>query len=398
MMHPLKPFVLPRRLAGSRPSTLKLLRMHAAELSQTDQSVIDLSGGSPWCEPTNVLGETLAMAADNVAYGDPRGHNDLRMAVAEIHSRQQQVTYDHDMEVTITNGASGALATALLALVDQCDCVAMFEPFYESYPALVKLAGGTPKFIPLNADGSFNEEHLRSALFGTTRVLILNSPHNPTGHVFSNEQLLKIVEVCREYGTIVLCDDTYENYWFERQPVNIARFGLRDQTVTVKSLSKSLRVPGWRVGAVLAPPEITAAVRHVNDMTSGGPAVPVQVAVAEALYSRDSQDQNTMERALLRSRRNSLTKALVAGAGFKVTTPGGGLFAWADGSDLGLADDEAVARYMLDNYGLVVAPGSAFLGAHNKLMGRTSHCVRVSFSRDPQTMAAAEHRLWSRKT
>lgn len=376
-----------RRVAQSQPSIMSELVTRAQSLRSLGKDVVDLGAGVPDYRAPDFLVEAgvQALREGPNSYGDSRGMPELRKAVAEHFAATSGLKFDPDSEVTICGGASSAITAALLALVNPRESVAMFEPYFEFFLPQIKLAGGTPKFIPLHEpDWTFREAQLKRGLTGRTRVLILNTPHNPTGRVFTRAELERIAHYCVANDVIVLSDETYEPFVFDGKHVSIATLpGMRERTITIGSVSKVFNVAGWRVGTVTAPRALTSALRSVNGLFLGAP-VPLQVALAEAMaqYEPFVNDLVTRHRPL----RDQLCSAL-SEAGFVPYLPQGTLSVWADSTGLGLASDIDVCDYLLNQRGLLAAPGSAFFRVPGK------HFVRFSFARHEQTIAAAIAKL-----
>lgn len=378
-----------RRVADCQPSVMGELVIRARALKDEGVDVVDLGAGVPDYRAPDFLinAGVRALTEGSNSYGDGRGMPSLRKAVAERFALTQGLRFNPDTEVTITGGASAAITAALLALVNPREGVAMFEPYFEFFLPQIKLAGGTPKFIPLNApDWTFRECNLKRALSGSTRVLLMNTPHNPTGRVFSRKELERIAHYCVKNDIVVLSDETYEPFTYDCEHISIATLpGMRERTITIGSVSKVFNVAGWRIGSAIAPPLLTAALRSVNNLALGAP-VPLQEACAEAM----TQIQPFVAGLVARHQplRDRLCDALSA-AGFVPSKPEGTLSVFAECSALGLPSDVDVCDYLLTACGLLAAPGSAFF----RTPGR--QFVRFSFARKEETINAAIGKLRS---
>jgi aspartate/methionine/tyrosine aminotransferase len=376
-----------RRVASGQPSIMSELVIKARTLKDQGRNVVDLGAGVPDYQAPDFLVQAgiRALCDGPNSYGDGRGMPSLRKAVAQRFAATQGVSVDADTEVTITGGASAAITATLLALVNPRDAVAMFEPYFEYFLPQIQLAGGTAKFIPLHApDWTFKECQLKRALSGRTRVLLLNTPHNPTGRVFTRAELERIAHYCIANDIIVISDETYEPFTFDCEHISIASLpGMAERTVTIHSVSKVFNVAGWRIGSVIAPPAITAAIRKVNNLSLGAP-VPLQEACARAMTQYDSFVGALVARH--KPLRDQLCAAL-RDAGFEPFVPEGTLSVFAECSSLGLPSDIDVCDYLLNVRGLLAAPGSAFFRVPGKQF------VRFSFARQEETIAAAISKL-----
>jgi aminotransferase len=384
------PGVVARRVAEVRPSVLAGLQLRAQELRAAGQTVIDLGAGVADYPPPAFLLAAAHAALDGPfnSYGDARGLKSLREAVADHYRRHHLLRYDADREVTITAGASAALSAVLLSLVNPGDGVAIFEPFFEMFLPQIKLAGGRPKFIKLHApDWSFDEDELARALSGRTRFLLLNTPHNPTGRVFTPQEIHVIADICRQRDIIVISDETYEPFVFHGAHTCVACGpAMQQRSIIIGSMSKALNVGGWRLGSVVAPAHLTAALRLVNGLSLGA-AVPLQQACAEAMadYDRFTAELVQQHRPL----RDALCQALAA-SGFVPFVPEGTLSVWAEAGCRALDSDLAVCRMLLDRCGILAAPGSAFF----RRAGKRQY-LRFSFARSESVIAAACQQLIS---
>lgn len=376
-----------RRVAGGHASVMGELVNRARTLKDEGRDVIDLGAGVPDYSAPEFLIEAgvQALRSGPNSYGDGRGLSALRKALAKRFAVTHGVRMNAETDVTICGGASSAITAALLALVNPQDGVAMFEPYFEFFLPQIKLAGGVAKFIPLEApDWTFRECQLKRALSGNTRVLLLNTPHNPTGRVFTWEELERIAHYCVQRDIIVISDETYEPFTFDCNHVSIATLpGMRDRTITIGSVSKVFNVAGWRIGSAIASPELTRVIRKVNDLSLGAP-VPLQEACATAMSQYDAFVSDLVARH--RPLRDQLCETLQA-SGFQPYKPQGTLSVFADCSGLGYASDVDVCDYLLNVVGVLAVPGSAFFRSPGRQF------VRFSFARKEETMQAAFGKL-----
>ncbi len=326
-----------------------------------------------------------------VTWGSPR----IRRALQDVYDRWYGLDIDPDRELTVTCGATEAMASALLAVVDPGDEVVVLEPFYENYGPDTILCGATPVWVPMersHADGGLSFvldlDRLRAAFSDRTRAIVLNSPNNPSGHVFTEEELGVIAELCERHDAIVFTDEIYEHIRYEGRHIPIATIdGMRDRTVTISGASKTFSVTGWRVGWIVAPPMLTDAIRKVHDFLTVGAPAPLQDAVAAGLETLDDTYYETLARDY-RERRDTLHPAL-RDAGFDCSPPAGAYYILADFSGLSPEDDDTFARRMAAEAGVAAVPGSSFF--HDPDLGRD--LVRFAFCKRVETLEQAGRRL-----
>jgi aminotransferase len=264
----------------------------------------------------------------------------------------------------------------------------VFEPFYENYGPDAILSGAVPRYVTLHEpDWSIDFSELRSAFGPRTRAVVLNSPHNPTGKVFTREELTRIAELCEEFDCYVFTDDIYEHITYAGEHIPMATIdGMAGRTVAVNSLSKTYSVTGWRVGWVIAPAALTAAIRKVHDFLTVGAAAPLQAAGAVALNLPDTYYASLA--TAYRERRDTLLAALDA-AGFRTFVPDGAYYVMTDISDLTSEDDVTFARALTASPGVATVPGSSFYSRPE--LGRSK--IRFAFPKKLETLAAAAQRL-----
>ena len=348
---------------------------------------INLGQGFPDADgPPEILAAAAqALAAGHNQYPPGPGIAELRAAIAHHHKRFYGLDVDIDAEVLVTAGATEAIASALLALVDDGDEVLMFEPYYDSYGASVALARGVRRVVTLDRDGAgwtFDADRFRASVTARTRVILLNTPHNPTGKVFSRTELQVIADVACERDLIVISDEVYEHLVFDGEHVPIATLpGMADRTITIGSAGKSFSVTGWKIGWATGPAELVSAVRTVKQFLTYASGAPLQHAVAHALGLPDQYYRNAAES--LKERRDVFCGGL-SRAGFDVVAPQATYFATVSVDELA-AD---YCRRLPASSGVVAIPSSVF---YDSTAG--DHFVRFAFCKRPEVLAEAVRRL-----
>jgi aminotransferase len=289
------------------------------------------------------------------------------------------------------------MMSTMLAVVDPGDEVIVFEPFYENYGPDAILSGASPRFVtlhepdpsaPRGAGWTFDPAELTAAFSNRTRAIIINTPNNPTGKVFSREELELIAGLCQRWDVLAITDEIYEHIIYDgREHVPMASLdGMAERTVTINSLSKTFSVTGWRVGWTIAPPDLTAAIRKVHDFLTVGAAAPLQEAGASALALPDAYYQ-----ALAREyqRRRDLLLGILERHGFTCFKPYGAYYIMTDIGAFGFEDDVAFARHLVKDVGVAAVPGSSFY--RDPALGRTK--LRFCFCKKDETMLEADRRL-----
>ncbi len=329
-----------------------------------------------------------AIRAGRNQYAPGRGTATLRHAVAAHQRRFHGLDYDPDDEITATAGATEAVFAAIQALCDVGDEVVLFEPFYDSYEASVAMAGAVPRVVTLrDGDLGYEREDLERAITPRTRLVVLNSPHNPTGKVFDRDELADLAELCVERELVVVTDEVYEHLVYDGEHTSIATLpGMRERTLVISSAAKTFSFTGWKIGWVCGPPDLTAAVRTAKQFVTFTNGTPFQLAVATALELDDSYFSDL--RASYRRRRDQLCAGLAA-VGFDVVQPAGTYFAVADIRPLGSDDDVAFCLELPERVGVVAVPTSVF----HRDRHRRRHLVRFAFCKSEETIAAGLERL-----
>jgi aspartate/methionine/tyrosine aminotransferase len=330
-----------------------------------------------------------AIAADVNQYAITWGAREFRRAIARRFARDTGIEIDPEREITVTCGATEAMIASLLAVVDPGEEVVVFEPFYENYGPDAIICGATPRFVRLHPpDWTFDPAEVRAAVNDRTRALILNTPNNPTGKVFSREELQCIADIVLASDACVVTDEIYQYMTYDgTRHVSMATLpGMRERTITLNALSKTYSVTGWRVGYAIAPAAISAAVRKMHDFLTVGAAAPLQEAGVTALGL--PEDYYRQLAADYQKRRDRMLAALSA-AGFACYKPRGAYYIMTDISGFGFPDDVEFARHLVSEIGVAVVPGSSFyrepeLGCQQ---------VRFCFSKKDATLDEAGRRL-----
>jgi len=354
-------------------------------------SAINLSQGFPdFPAPAEIKRAAQeAIAADINQYAITWGAKSLRNAIAEKFERWQKISIDPEREITVCCGSTEAMMSAMLAIINPGDEVVVFEPFYENYGPDAILSGATPRFVRLRApDWTFDPDELAAAFGPETKAIILNTPNNPTGKVFSRAELESIRELCIRWNAYAITDEIYEHMLYDgAQHISMATLdGMRDHTITINALSKAYSVTGWRVGWAIASPDVTSAIRKVHDFLTVGAAAPLQEAGAVALKFPQSYYDNLAAEYL--ARRDRLL-GILTGAGFHCFKPHGAYYIMTDISAFGFPDDIAFAKFLVTEIGVAAVPGSSFY--RDPVNGRTH--LRFTFCKTEQTFQAAADRL-----
>ncbi len=358
-----------------------------------EHGAINLGQGFPDFAAPSFLKEAArqAIAADINQYAPAAGRLRLRRAVADKMQRHYGLEVDPEREVLITHGATEAIFAAILGLVDPGDEVIVFEPYYDSYVPAVEMAGGVARYYTLRPpDWSIDLEELAALFSPKTRLILINSPHNPTGKVFSRQELVRIAELCRAYDALALTDEVYEHILFDgNQHLCLATMpDMRERTITVSSLGKSFSATGWKVGWVIADASLIAGAFRTHQFMTFCGAAPLQEAAAVGLEEADGLGYYAAMAADYRARRELLLEALLIN-GLPALAPAGAYFLLVDISRLGLGNDVQFCRYLTKEIGVAAIPPSAFY--HNPADG--AGLARFAFCKDRATLEQAGARL-----
>ncbi|HEX5903986.1 MAG TPA: aminotransferase class I/II-fold pyridoxal phosphate-dependent enzyme [Actinomycetota bacterium] len=357
-----------------------------------EHGAINLSQGFPDFAAPEELKEAAraAIAEDINQYPITWGAERFRQAIAEDYRSRYGMTWvEAARHVTVTCGSTEAMIAGMLGVLDPDDEVVVFEPFYENYGPDTILCGAVPKTVTLAPpDWTFDERELEAAFTDRTRGIVINTPNNPTGKVFSREELDVIARLCQTWGAVVFTDEIYEHITYDGHrhvpPGSVP--GLEDRTVTISALSKTYAVTGWRVGWIVAPDALTGGIRSVHDFLTVAAPAPLQEAGAVAL----AMPESFYERLALEylERRDTLLRILEE-TGFEADPVRGAYYVMADVSHLGLGDDVEVAHHLTKEVGVAVVPGSSFFSRPE--LG--SHLVRFAFCKKLETLEEAGERL-----
>ncbi len=353
---------------------------------------INLSQGFPDFPAPAELKEAArrAIADDVNQYPITWGAEGFREAIAAKYSRRYGMSWvDPERHVTVTCGSTEAMVASMLGVLDPGDEVVVFEPFYENYGPDTILAGAVPRTVALHPpDWTLDEGELRSAFNERTRGIVINSPNNPTGKVFTRGELALIADLCQRWDAIAFTDEIYEHITYDGHlhvpPASAP--GLEDRTVTISALSKTYAVTGWRVGWIVAPDELSGGIRSVHDFLTVAAPAPLQEAGEVALSMRESYYERTRAEYL---ERRDLMMRILAETGFQARPPQGAYYVMADVSHLSFEDDVAAAMHMVREVGVAVVPGSSFFSRPE--LGR--HLVRFAFCKKLETLEEAGERL-----
>jgi aminotransferase len=357
---------------------------------------VNLAQGFPdFAAPTELKeAAKQAIDADFNQYAITHGSPNFRRAIAEKVRAYNAIACDPDANVTVTCGATEAMIATMLAIINPGDEVIIFEPFYENYGPDVILAGATPRFVALrDPDYSIDRSELEAAFGPRTKAIVVNTPHNPSGKVFTRAELEMIAQLCIRHDTLAITDEIYEHIIFgSARHVSLASIpGMADRTVTISGLSKTYSITGWRLAYAIAHERITNAIRKVHDFLTVGAPHPLQEAGAYALRLPESFYADLVESY---GRRRDALFAALKDAGLGCSAPAGAYYIMADIEHLGFPDDFAAAGFFLDQVGVAAVPGSSFY--HRPELGHGK--LRFTFSKSDETIAAASQRLATLQT
>jgi len=371
-----------------------------AEMSRlaAEYRAINLGQGYPdfdGPEPVKEAAIAAIRAGDN-QYAVSSGQPALRRAIAEHVRRFYGQTCDPETEITVTSGATEGLFSSIMGLVNPGDEVIIFEPFYDAYVPNTLMAGGVPRFVPLRPthdetiEWSFDPDELAAAFNDRTRLIVVNTPHNPTGKVYSEAELQIIADLCQKWNVIALSDEVYEHIVFDGvKHARLAQLpGMAGRTLTISSHGKTFSFTGWKIGWVLAPPDLTRGLRQAHQFVTFASGTPFQAAAAAALGLDDEYYQSLI--ASYQVKRDFLANALDE-SGFKVSLPQGTYFIMADFTPLGHTDDVEFCRWLTTEIGVAAIPPTAFYSDAHKHIGRS--WARFAFCKKQETLEKAAERL-----
>ncbi|HEY6805061.1 MAG TPA: aminotransferase class I/II-fold pyridoxal phosphate-dependent enzyme [Pyrinomonadaceae bacterium] len=356
---------------------------------------VNLSQGFPdFAAPDDIKRKAMEAIANDVnQYAITWGAKDFRDAITRKTKWYLGLEIDPETEITVTCGSTEGMIAAMMATVDPGEEVVVFEPFYENYGPDAILSDARPRYVSLRApDWSFDREELRAAFSEKTKAIIVCNPNNPTGKVFTRDEMEFIASLCQEFDALCFTDEIYEHILYPREGAEIKHIsmaqldGMRNRTVVVNSMSKTYSVTGWRVGYCIAPPEITSGIRKVHDFLTVGAAHPLQSAGAYALSLPPAYYEKL--EAEYRARRDVLLPVLQEN-GFKTFVPDGAYYIMTDISEFGFANDVEFTKHLIREIGVACVPGSSFYSVSQN--GKQQ--VRFCFCKKDETLQLAAERL-----
>src|SRR3989440_9374271 len=356
-----------------------------------EHNAINLSQGYPDFPAPEILKKAAsdAVFADVNQYAITWGAKNFRDALVDKTKRFLGIDIDPEREITVSCGSTEAMIDVLLAVINPGDEVIVFEPFYEIYGPDAIISGATPRYVQLRRpDWSFDEAELAAAFNKNTKAIIINTPNNPTGKVFSREELQIIADLCQKWDVLAITDEIYEHIIYDgtKHVSPITLDGMRERTIVVNGMSKTYSVTGWRVGYIISPPGISGAIRKMHDfMTVGAPA-PLQDAGAVALRLPDSY---YLDLAAHYQKRRDRLMAMLNEAGVDSLLPKGAYYIMCDIGSWGYPNDVEFSRFLVKDVGVATVPGSSFF--RNPAAGKD--IIRFTFCKREETLQAAEDRL-----
>src|SRR5271155_2035723 len=345
---------------------------------------VNLAQGFPDFAAPAEIKEAAKRAIDEEynQYAITHGSPNFRRAIADKVRSYNGIACDPDLNVTVTCGATEAMVATMLAVINPGDEVVIFEPFYENYGPDVILAGATAKYVALrDPDFSIDRAELEAAFSPRTKAVVINTPHNPTGKVFTRAELEVIAELCRRWDTLAITDEIYEHIIYgDARHISIAALdGMNERTITISGLSKTYSITGWRLAYAVACERLTAALRKEHDFLTVGAPHPLQEAGAVALRLPESFDTDLRQ---MYARKRAALYAALTGAGLGCHQRAGAYYIMADIGPLGFADDPEAADFFLNEVGVAPVPGSSFYHRHE--LGR--QMLRFTFSKSDETL------------
>ncbi len=354
---------------------------------------INLGQGFPDFAGPDIVKEAAKQAIDQNRnqYAPPYGIPRLRNAIAETYKRAYGLEADPETEITVTTGATEALLSTMLGLLNPGDEVVVFEPFYDAYPAQASFAGGRTRPVRLHTpDWSFDPDELARSINSRTRAILITNPHNPTGKVFTEEELDLIADLCQQRDIVAITDEVYDRIIFD-DAVHIpiaTREGMRDRTITINSTGKTFSMTGWKIGWAIASPKLTEAIRGAHQFTTFATATPFQEAMATGM--EDALESSYY--ADLKKRYTNLRDVMKSGledAGLPVLPAQGSFFLQVDAAGRGFDDDVSFCMHLLKDVGVAAIPPSAFYEDPDT----APILARFCFAKEEHTLQAANERL-----
>jgi aminotransferase len=355
------------------------------------RGAVNLSQGFPDFDPPDAITEAAvtAIRSGKNQYAPPWGIAALREGIAAEFQRRYGVTVDPDTEVTVCCGSTEATMAAMLAVIEPGDEVIVFEPFYENYGPDATIAGGIPRYVRLREpEWRVDPDELARAFSDRTKAIVINTPTNPTGKVFSRDELQVIADLCQRWDAVAVSDEIYQHLVHDGLPhVPIASLpGMAERTITISGISKTYSVTGWRIGWAIAPPALSAAIRKLHDYLTVTAPSPLQEAAAFALGLPETYYQAINAEY---QRRRDLLLEILARHGFTCFTPRGAYYVMADIGRFGFPDDVAFTNYLIEDVGVATIPGSSFYATP----GAGRQLVRFCYAKKEETLREADRRL-----
>ncbi|HYM39038.1 MAG TPA: aminotransferase class I/II-fold pyridoxal phosphate-dependent enzyme [Thermoplasmata archaeon] len=352
---------------------------------------VNLSQGYPDFDPPRELLAAAKTALENGynQYSTTWGAPELREAIARKARSFNGIDADQELNLVVTCGSTEAMMAAMLSLVNPGDEVVVFEPFYENYGPDAVMSGATPRYVRMEwPDWRIDEERLKQSFTPRTKAVIVNTPNNPTGKVFSRQELRLLADLCSDHDVVAVTDEIYEHILYDgARHVSLAAVGdMFERTITISGLSKTYSATGWRVGWAIAPKTLADAMRRIHDFLTVGAPHPLQIAAATALDLPESYYENLARQ--YRAKRDRFVRGLQS-AGLDCRAPRGAYYVMADFSGFPFEDDWAFAMYLVERLGVATVPGSSFYGNS----GDGAGYVRFMFSKKDETLEEALRRL-----
>ena len=352
---------------------------------------INLAQGFPDFPAPQLLKDAAcrAIQEDFNQYAITWGTTALRRALVHKYREWYGMDLDPDREITVTCGATEAMAAVMLAAVDPGEEVVVVEPFYENYGPDAVLCDAAPVFLPLRApEFRLDPDELRGVVTERTRAIVVNTPNNPSGRVFDREEMTAIARICREHDILAITDEIYEHLVYDGEHVPMATIpGMRDRTIVISGLSKTFSVTGWRIGTIVAPPRLTSAIRKVHDFLTVGAPAPLQEACAAGIRDLGRDYYDGIARDYLE--RRDILYAGLRDSGFHCRAPEGAYYIMADFSALSTLDDVAFSTFLASECGVAPVPGSSFYNRQED----GERLVRFAFCKRADTLHQAVARL-----